>query len=169
MVIVDVDVRVEPATTAVGATEYRWDTDTEILTATLAVAVDTNGMSGSVGVEGSDGSWVMFDVKGGRITGIEIAVWPDVKNVRALAAPTAIDANVFIPARRSQPGIASVEVDTRLSAEADASESTMHFRFGAARAVRAVRISRDVLLEIDEKERIAGFWFLQVPPFPDAT
>lgn len=165
----DVDVRVEAASAPVGVTEYRWDSDTEILTASIAAPVDTNGMSGSVGVEGSDGSWVMFDVRGGRITGIEIAVWPDVKNVRALAAPAATDAHVFIPARRSQPGIASVEVDTRLTAEADASERTMHFRFGAARPVRAVRIADGVLLEIDEKERIAGFWFLQVPPFPDAT
>jgi hypothetical protein len=111
----------------------------------------------------------MFEVRSGRIDGIEIAVWPDVKTVPALQAPDAEAASVVIPARRSQPGIASVEVDTRLVAEADAQERTLHFRFGAVRPVRAVRIADLVLLEIDEAERVAGFWFLQVPPFPDVS
>jgi hypothetical protein len=166
---VDVDVRVGPARGPLPTATYRWDIDTEILTATIPVTGETTGLSGSVGVEGADGSWVMFEVRGGAIDGIEIAVWPEVKMVPTLQAPEADAASVMIPARRSQPGIASVEVDTRLVAEADARESTLHFRFGAARAARAVRIADVVLLEIDEKEQVAGFWFLQVPPFPDVS
>lgn len=165
----DVEVRVQPAAGPVPRAEFRWDADTEILTASLTGSRASTGMSGSVGVEGDDGCWVNFDVRAGCITGIEIAVWPEVATVPTLHPPAAEDAVVVIPARRSQPGVASVEMDTTITATSDAAERTVHFRFGQVRAVRAVRVAEGVLLEIDEQQRVAGFWFLQLPPFPDAS
>lgn len=147
--------------------EYRWDTDTDILTATMNSGVKGDGMSGSVEVEGSDGSWLIFDVHGGRIAGVEVAVWPDVRKVSVLAPPPdAAPSRVTIPSRQSQPGIASLEIDTRLVADADAAERTIHFRFGGSRPVRAVRVAQDLIFDVDESNHMAGVWLLNVPPFP---
>jgi hypothetical protein len=159
-------VHVEPGAAELPAVEYRWDADTDILTATMNGSVKGNGMSGSVEVEGADGSWLIFDVHGGRIAGVEVAVWPDVRKVGTLTPPEAAASLVTIPSRPSQPGVASLEVDTRLVADADASERTIHFRFGAARQVRAVRVAQDLIFDVDDASHIAGVWFLNVPPFP---
>jgi hypothetical protein len=149
------------------AVEYRWDADTDILTATMNAGTAGQGMSGSVEIEGSDGSWLIFDVHGGRIAGVEVAVWPDVRKVSALAPPAdAVASIVTIPSRPSQPGVASVEIDTRLIADADTSERTIHFRFGASRAVRPVRVAQDLIFDVDDASHIAGVWLLNVPPFP---
>ena len=163
----NVAVQLEPAAESCPAVEYRWDTDTDILTARLGGVAPGRGMSGSVDLEGTDGSWVVLDVSSGRIRGIEVAVWPDVHKRPALVPPATIeDALVAIPSRASQPGIASLEVDTSLMAEADTDKRVIHFRVGARREVRTVRLGTDLLLDIDPQSRIAGLWLLNVPPFP---
>jgi hypothetical protein len=181
---VNIAVRVEPADETPPEVEYRWDVDTDILTANFgagggARGVVAGGMSGSVEVEGSDGSWLVFDVAAGRIHGVEVAVWPDVRKVSSLAPPAAVeDGRVLVPARAAHGGggrsgggaaIAALEVDTALMAEADPPERTIHFRLGGARQTRAVRIASDILLDIDHHERLAGVWLLNVPPFPADT
>jgi hypothetical protein len=163
----EIAVHVESMAAALPAVEYRWDADTDILTAAMHTGAKGQGMSGSVEIEGSDGSWLIFDVNGGRIAGVEVAVWPDVRKVGALAPPAgAAPSLVTIPARVSQPGVAALEIDTRLVADADATERTIHFRFGAPRAVRAVRVAQDLIFDIDDANHIAGLWLLNVPPFP---
>ncbi|HXD22157.1 MAG TPA: hypothetical protein VN613_02275 [Gemmatimonadaceae bacterium] len=163
----EIAARVDTGTAALPAVEYRWDADTDILTAIVGGAAKGEGMSGSVEVEGSDGSWLIFDVSGGRIAGVEVAVWPDVRKVATLVPPAgATPAVVTIPSRPSQPGVASLEVDTHLVADADASERTIHFRFGSARPMRAVRVAEDMIFDVDDADRITGVWMLNVPPFP---
>jgi hypothetical protein len=156
-----------PVTFTPSGVDYRWDADTDILTAHIRTVAPGTGMSGSVEIEGTDGSWLILDVKGGQIAGVEVAVWPDVKNVGTLAPPTnAARAVISIPARASQPGIASLEVDTQLSAQADAAERTIHFRLGNPRVASAVHVAADLLLELDERHHLVGVWMLNVPPFP---
>ena len=163
----EITVHVEPGTSELSAVEYRWDADTDILTATMNAGAKGQGMSGSVEIEGSDGSWLIFDVSGGRIAGVEVAVWPDVRKVAALTPPAdAVPSLVTIPGRPSQPGVAALEIDTRVVADADASERTIHFRFGAARSMRAVRVAQDLIFDVDDSNHIAGVWLLNVPPFP---
>lgn len=163
----EIAVHVEAGTADLPPVEYRWDADTDILTATLNSGAKGQGMSGSVEIEGSDGSWLIFDVSGGRISGVEVAVWPDVRKVSGLTPPAdATPSLVTIPSRPSQPGVASLEIDTRLVADADASERTIHFRFGAARSMRAVRVAQDLIFDVDDSNHIAGVWLLNVPPFP---
>ena len=163
----EITVHVEPGTSELPAVEYRWDADTDILTATMNAGAKGQGMSGSVEIEGSDGSWLIFDVSGGRIAGMEVAVWPDVRKVAALTPPAdAVPSLVTIPGRPSQPGVAALEIDTRVVADADASERTIHFRFGAARSMRAVRVAQDLIFDVDDSNHIAGVWLLNVPPFP---
>lgn len=160
-------VRLDPETAAAPPVEYRWDEDTDILTAHLAVEGEGEGMSGSVGIEGSDGSWLIFDVAHGAIRGVEVAVWPAVQKRTMLAPPTEVQpAKVRLPSRRSQPGTATLEMDTTLMAEADREGRTIHFRIGRPRPVRTVRLARDILLEVDARDYLAGVWLLNVPPSP---
>lgn len=163
----NVAVHLEPAADTCPGVEYRWDADTDVLLARLQGAETNVGMSGSVDFQGADGSWVILDVAGGRIRGVEVAVWPQVHKRIGLLAPAIIeDGRVLIPSRASQPGIASVEVEVPLMAEADAARRVIHFRVGARREVRSVRIGSDLILDIDQQSRIAGLWLLNVPPSP---
>jgi hypothetical protein len=161
-------VRLEPATASPPAVEYCWDTDTDILAARLgATQEQPEGVSGSVELEGTDGSWLIFDVRRGRISGIEIAVWPDVHKNAALAPPGAQqDALVLVPLAATGSGQGSLEIEAPIRAEADDAERVIYFRIGQKREVRAVRLARDLLLELDPQSRIAGLWLLNVPPFP---
>lgn len=163
-------VQLEPPSGAPASVEYTWDPDTDILSAQLSPRVQGDGMSGSVGFEGVDGSWVILDVSSGRINGVEVAVWPDVRPLPVLNPPANVeDVLVVVPSRRSQPEIASLEMATRVTAEADSARRNFHFRMGNAREGRTVRIARDLLLDLDEKGRIAGLWLLNVPPCPSAS
>lgn len=162
--------QIEPPAGAPASVEYRWDADTDILIANVRSAAPGTGMSGTVGLEGTDGAWLNIDVTGGRIQGIEVAVWPEVRRQAALAPPERIEeARVTIPGRHSQPELASVEVETPLSAVTDDAERTIHFTLGAARAARTLRLASDILLDVDHRGEIAGLWLLNVPPFPAAS
>lgn len=164
----NIAVRIEPPAGAPPEVEYRWDLDTDILSAQLRAGRADGGMSGSVEVEGSDGSWLILDVAEGRINGVEVAVWPGVRKLPSLTPPSEVeDARVVVPARRSQPGVAALEVDTPVVAEADSSERVIHFRLGRSRQAKTVRVGRDLLLDVDGQSEIAGLWLLNVPPFPE--
>jgi hypothetical protein len=165
---VKIPIEVQPADGSAPTVEYRWDPDTEILSAQLTPRTAGSGMSGSVGLEGSDGSWLILDVASGHINGIEVAVWPDVQKRHSLQPPGSVeDAHVVVPARKSQPGgVASVEVETPLLAEADEAERIFHFMLGPKRKTRTVRFARDLLLDVDGSNHLAGLWMLNVPPFP---
>jgi hypothetical protein len=147
--------------------EYRWDTDTDILTANLRTRAATEGASGSVEIEGTDGSWLILDLGGGSIQGVEVAVWPEVRKRSSLAPPADASAGRVMVGGNDN-GIASIEMNTSIVAEADESERTIHFRLGPARQTKSVQIARDILIDVDGKDRIAGVWLLAVPPFPDA-
>ncbi len=163
----NIAVQVQPAEGAPSEVTYRWDFDTDILTASVADKPPGDGMSGSVELTGSDAACVILDVQAGLIIGVEVAVWPDVRKVAVLTPPAEpLHARAFVPMRKSQPGIALVEVETTLIAESDQAERTIHFRLGGKRATRTLRIAGDVLLDLDGHDTISGLWLLNVPPFP---
>lgn len=159
-------VQLEPSAGALPAVEFRWDADTDILTARLDAPQQGSGASGSVEIEGADGSWLILDVARGRVAGVEVAVWPDVHKRPALAPPPRVeDAHVLV-SLRGEPGHASLELETPMRAEADEAERVIYFRLGSRHAVRTVRPGRDLLLDLDPSGQIAGLWLLNVPPFP---
>lgn len=165
-----IPIQVEPATNGTPSVDYRWDPDTEILSAQLNPRSSGVGMSGSVEVEGSDGSWLILDVTSGRINGVEVAVWPDVHTRSALAPPKGVtDAAVLVPSRKSKSDLTALEVETPVSAEADESERVFHFTLGRSKAARTVRFARDILIDVDSSNNLAGLWLLNVPPFPSQT
>lgn len=120
-------VHVEPLAGHAPDVEYRWDPDTDILSArVLAPALDRpveltaavervggsapdlplrfgpdEGLSGAVELEGRDGSWIVLDVERGHLSGVEVAVWPSVRRRSALAPPADVEvAQVRVPGRR---------------------------------------------------------------------
>ena len=164
---VSVAVQIEPASGVPPEVEYRWDADTDILTANLRARAVGEGISGSIDLMGSDGAWLNLDVADGRLHGVEVAVWPDVRKVAALNPPPTVEnARVSVALRAVAGNAASMSIDTALAAEADNAERTIHFRVGSARNVRTIRFGRDLLLDIDQQGRLAGLWLLNVPPFP---
>ena len=163
----NIAVQLEPNQGAPPAVAYRWDTDTDILTARLDDSAHGTGASGSVEVESDDGSWLILDVVKGRILGLEVAVWPNVRRRADLIPPPAVeDAHVLVPMDATTPGAGLLEIETTLLAESDEAERVVHFRLGGARGVRTVRLGRDFLIDLDPLSRIAGLWLLNVPPFP---
>lgn len=163
----NIPVRVEPSVGTPDDVEYRWDSDTDILSAVVhAGEVAGKPRSTALELEGADGSWLILDVRGGRIRGVEVAVWPDVHTRADLAPPSDVEDGMVIVGAVEQGKRLAVEVNTRLAAEADRAERTIHFRLGASRETRTVRIARDILVDVDRRDRIAGLWLLDVPPFP---
>lgn len=152
---------------AMAAVRYRWDEDTDILTAEVGDPGSGRGRSVSVDVEGSDGSWLILDVTDGSLRGVEVAVWPTVRKRSGLAPPAELEAvAVRVGPAGGTDRVAAVEVNTPVSAESDHEERILHFRLGTARQVRTVRVARELLLDIDSRDRLAGLWLLDVPPFP---
>jgi hypothetical protein len=164
---VKIPVRIETADEAAPAVEYRWDADTEILSAQLQYRAAAKGSSDSMELEGADGSWLILDLTAGRINGVEVAVWPDVQKRSALVPPTTIeDARVSVPQRSPKQGVAATEVEIPVMAEADEAESVFHFKLSAAKRSRTIRLARDLLLDVDGSSHLVGLWMLNVPPFP---
>ena len=162
-----VTIQIEPVQGVPPDVEYRWDADTDILTANVRARAVGVGLTGSNDLMGTDGAWLNLDVADGHLHGVEIAVWPDVRKVAALDPPHPVEtALVSIAMRARGEGMASMSIDTALVAEADNAERTIHFRVGKPRQVRTIRFARDLLLDIDQQGRLAGLWLLNVPPFP---
>jgi hypothetical protein len=163
--VVNIPVRIEPGTATPAPVDYRWDEDTDILSAKVEQAA--GGRTLSVDVEGRDGSWLILDVSDERIRGLEVAVWPTVQKRADLKPPSVAElSTVKVGRDGGVRAVSAVEVDIPVAAESDDAERTIHFRLGHGRLVRTVRIARDMLLDIDERDRLAGVWLLDVPPFP---
>ena len=164
-----IPVELQPTIEAPPAVHYRWDADTDIFTATLPSGPPFAGPSGSVEIEGTDGSWLVLDLRGGRVVGVEVALWPDVHRNSTLAAPRMTErADVVVP-RRSKAEPATLEVEAPMRAESDDAEQVVYFRIGDRRETRSIHVGCDLLLDVDRQGRLAGLWFLNVPPFPAPT
>lgn len=162
-----ITVQLGPRQGALPGVVYRWDPDTDILSAQLRPPPAAKGTSGSVEVEGADGSWIILDVLGECISGIEIAVWPDVTRRASLTPPPKPkEAQVRLPAEPAAESVTSLEVEMPMMAESDVQERIFHFRLGSPSESSAVRVARDLLLEVDGANHVAGLWLLNVPPFP---
>jgi hypothetical protein len=150
--------------------EYRWDADTDILSASLRTNGVSEGLTGSIDSEGADGAWLMLEVMAGRLRAVEVAVWPDVRTIASLVAPAPVGfASLQVPSRSAHVGEDALEVDTPIRAVADEEERTIHFRIGPVRPSRALLVAKDLLVEVDAHSKLAGLWLLNVPPFPQSS
>jgi hypothetical protein len=146
---------------------FKWDPETEILSGTFKGGRKSGGLTGSVELEGAEGSFVVLDVLAGVVRGLEVVVWPETVLVDGLQAPEpGSHGQLVMPSRPSQPGVAAVEVDTNLSAEKRPDESVIHLRVGPKRKTDAVQLADGLIAEVDTLGNIAGLWLIGVPPFP---
>ena len=162
-------VEVRPDSGTPPTVHYRWDADTDIFTATLSLQRTFAEPSASVEIEGPDGSWLVLELRAGRVVGVEVALWPDVHRNPALAAPLVAESADIIVPMGAGAGPATLEVEAPMRAEADVAEQVVHFRIGDRREARSVRCGSDLLLDVDRQGHLAGLWFLNVPPFPATT
>jgi len=163
------ETKIEPLGGKLPKVTYRWDPETDILTVACKGVAKGNGMDGTVDLEGGDGSFVVIDVAGGMLRGVDVVTWPDdVRTVASLEPPKPNkEGQVTFPDRRSQPGVAAVELDTPLTVDKNQVESVFHIRVGRQRAATVIRVADHLLVEVDKQNRIAGLWLLEVPPFPN--
>lgn len=163
------EARIEPLNGKLPKVSYRWDPETDILTVACKGVSKGNGMNGTVDLEGGDGSFVVIDVAGGALRGVDVVTWPeDVRTVASLEPPaSAKEGSVTFPDRRSQSGVAAVELDTPLTVDKNPTESVFHIRVGRQRPATIVRVADHLLVELDKQSRLAGLWLLEVPPFPN--
>src|ERR1044072_813868 len=163
------EARIAPLDGKLPKVSYRCDPETDILTVACKGVPKGNGMNGTVDLEGGDGSFVVIDVAGGALRGVDVVTWPDdARTVATLAPPeTSKEGQVTFPDRRSQPGVAAVEVDTALTVGKNETESVFYIRVGEKRPITVVRVADHMLVEIDKQSRLAGLWLLEVPPFPN--
>src|SRR4051812_31758115 len=150
-------VQIEPPRGATPSVSYRWDTDTDILSAQVDGSPPA-GPVATVEVQGLDGSWMILDVRGGRVRGVEVAVWPDVRKFPALSPPQAEPGDVVLAARYAAAGASAV--DSPLNAEVDDPERVFHFRFGPGSESRAIQVANDMLVDVEPSGTVAGIWFL---------
>jgi hypothetical protein len=163
------EAQIEPLEGKLPKVSYHWDPETDILSVACKGAGKATGLNGTVDLEGGDGSFVVIDVAGGCLRGVDIVTWPDdIRTRDDLAVPaSAKEGRVVFPGRKSQPAVAAVEVDTALTVEKNETESVLHIRVGRQRVAQVVRVADRLLVEMDRNSRLAGLWFLDVPPFPN--
>lgn len=158
---------VEPLSGELPRISFKWDPETEILSGQFIGAKAGKGLTGTVEIEGADGSFAVLDVNLGVLRGLEVVVWPETTIVPDLNPPSATSrGRLSLPTRASQPGIAAVELETSLIAEKSADQSIIHLRVGPRRKVTSVQLADNLILDVDGSNQIAGFWLLRVPPFP---
>jgi hypothetical protein len=157
----NIDTRVEPLEGRLPTVEWRWDVETDILSGGPRAWA-----SGRGSVELSDEGSVVLDVAGGVLCGLDVVVWPEVDTVPGLAPPAgARSGRVVLPTKSARQVVSAVEVDTTLSVSATPDEKVVHLRIGGRRDVEVVRVADHLLVELDHKRRLAGFWLTEVPPF----
>lgn len=162
----NVETRVEPLEGTLPTVEWRWDVETDILSGGFRLAVSKGGQEASVELSDDEGSVVVLDVAGGVLCGLDVVVWPEVDTVPGLAPPSSARAGrVMLPSKSARQAVSAVEVDTTLSVSATPDEKIVHLRIGGRRDVEVVRVADHLLVELDHKRRLAGFWLTEVPPF----
>ena len=160
------EAKIEPLAGALPAIAWRWDPETDILSGSFKGNRKTGGLTGSVELTDAEGSVAVLDVNSGVVCGIDVVVWPEVSTRSDIQVPAQLtDGRVVLPSGGSRAAVSSVEVDTSLSVETNATESVFHLRIGPRRQVEVVRAADNFFVELDQQGGLAGFWMTNVPPF----
>ena len=158
---------VVPLQSGLPQAEFKWDFDTEILSGRLSGASDS-GAQRVIEMGGPGGSFMSLGLDGPVMTGLEIVVWPQTEAVSELAPPDAQhrgQLKVYPDARERSSGV--VELTVPLECERTGDLSVIHLKLGSSRSVESVAVADGLLAEVDDDGHLAGFWLLNVPPFPE--
>ena len=160
------DAKIEPLAGGLPSIAWRWDPETDILSGSFKGNRKSGGLTGTVELTDAEGSVAVLDVNNGVVCGIDVVVWPEVSTRSDIQVPAQLtDGRVVLASGGSRAAVASVEVDTILSVETNASESVFHLLIGQRRAIEVVRVADNCYVEVDHQGGLAGFWMTNVPPF----
>jgi len=163
------EVRLEPLQGALPAIAWRRDEETEILTGGFKPAAKGRGDSITVELADAEGAIVVLDVVAGRLTGVDVVIWPALDPVEGLKPPApSRDAEVLWPAKPSAITAAAVELETLLLASTNDAGTLLHLALGRVRIVETVRLADNLLADIDDRQRLAGLWLLDLPQLDSA-
>jgi len=160
------EARIEPLTGKLPKVSYRW-TRRPTSSQSPVRNGESDGAQRTVDLEGGDGSFVVIDVAGaastawtsspGRTTSAHATTSPSRSRPRRRV--------VFRAGSRSRGWRRSSGHRTHRGEEP--TESVLHIRVGRQRVASVVRVADLLLVEVDKNSRLAGLWFLDVPPFPN--
>lgn len=154
---------VVPGATVFPQITWRWESETDILSGSYRTA-RRGESAASMELSSPDGAVAVLDIVQGEVCGLDIVIWPDVETVSGLQAPApGMAGRVTIP---TGPGESHAVDEAELSVEVDPSEQIFHLRIGPDRNVTLIQVADHMLIEVDEEDRLAGFWLTGVPPFP---
>ena len=159
---------VVPLQSGLPQADYQWDFDTEILSGRLSGTSDS-GAQRVIEMGEPGGSFVSLGLDGPVMTGLEIVVWPQSESVSELAPPDAAhrgQLKIYPNARERSSGV--VELTVPLGCERNGDLSVIHLKVGNPRSVESVAVADGLLAEVDDEGHLAGFWLLNVPPFPES-
>ncbi len=160
------EAKIEPLAGDLPAISWRWDPETDILSGSFKGTRKSGGLTGSVELTDAEGSVAVLDVNSGVVCGIDMVVWPEVSTRSDIQVPARLtDGRVVLASTGARGGVASVEVDTSLAVETNASESVFHLSIGPRGPVEVVRAADNFYVEVDQQGGLAGFWMTNVPPF----
>ena len=160
------DAKIEPLVGDLPSIAWRWDPETDILSGSFKGNRKSGGLTGTVELTDAEGSVAVLDVNNGVVCGIDVVVWPEVSTRADIQVPAQLtDGRVVLASGGSRAAVSSVEVDTNLSVETNASESVYHLLIGPRRAIEVVRVADNFYVEVDHQGGLGGFWMTNVPPF----
>ncbi len=160
------EAKIEPLGGGLPSIAWRWDPETDILSGAFKGNRKSGGLTGTVELTDAEGSVAVLDVNNGVVCGIDMVVWPEVSTRSDIQVPARLtDGRVVLASAGPRAAVASVEVDTSLSVETNASESVFHLLIGPRRPVEVVRAADTFYVEVDQQGALAGFWMTNVPPF----
>lgn len=146
---------------------YRWDVATGILSVRLAHLVPAGAPTAQFALAGRDGAWITLELAGDRLVGLDVVIWPTVREVPTLVPPT------VEPIALSWRRLASASQVRALAAplvvDAASQRGLMRLRVAGRRVARTVREGRDVCIDLDQGGSFAGVWLLDVPPCPEGS
>ena len=160
------EARVEPLGGSLPSIAWRWDPETDIHSGAFKGNRKSGGLTGTVELTDAEGSVAVLDVNNGVICGLDVVVWPEVTSHSDIQVPAQLtEGRVVLASGGSRAAVSSVEVDTSLSVETNATESVFHLRIGPRRPVEVVRAADNFYVEMDAQGGLGGFWMTNVPPF----
>jgi len=170
MAAAGLEVRLEPLQGALPAIRWRRDEETEILSGGFkSAAKGRGGASITVELADAEGAIVVLDVVAGRLTGLDVVIWPALDPVPGLKPPaTSRDAEVLWPAKPAAISAAAVELETPLLASTNDAGTLLHLELGRSRLAETVRLADHLLADIDDRQRLAGLWLLDLPQLDPA-
>jgi hypothetical protein len=103
------------------------------------------------------------------MTGLEVVVWPQSESVTELVPPVSErrgQLKIYPNTEERTTGV--VELKVPLGCEKSSNKSIIHIVVGNPRTVESVTVADKLLAEVDSDGHLAGFWLIDVPPFPEA-